>query len=498
MKKILCALLCALMLLPLGAGAQSPDSVGIAALMARQVSGNSSFRTQLTVELGEEPAFFASAEDWQTLRALLPDLSLESAYVFSRAGDTLGNSQLSLFLKRGQDTLSTLHASGRGESWQLWGDALGQSVLLLPRDTSVLLREPYITLPAWGGALLRDAGLIGALLCDADGWPSLARGLLESAAADAAEQAALDAALQPYISQLSAWMQARTALRLERGEGGGMQTISYMEADLLDCGEEALALLRMFYADDALRGILRRHMTDEEAEAYLEPGMLPLFEAAIGQMQGAGTLSLERRYAEDGALAAAKLSLPFADGARCEWEQTGDAHALSYIKEDTTVRLTARGGADTGWQGDFAWTKGEKTLAGQYQLFVSMGELTIDLSDAGRERKQSGVITLLASPAEGQSYPAQSLTITLAATAGALNSQAAHYNFAFDWQELGGGAYIRAALKTRTGAAIQQAEAAGDARALAELTDGERQALIEQARAHLTNALLRIDETSGL
>ena len=489
MKKIACVLCALLLLMPMLASAEDPATVDIAALMARQVSGNSSFRTQLTAEVSEQTPFFADDESWQALRALLPDLSLESAYVFSRAGETLGNSQLTLYLKRGEDTLSTLRMNGRGDSWQLWGDPLGGVVLVLPRDTALLLRDQYVTLPAWAGVLLRNADSLKTLLSGAGAWPSLSRGLLEGAAADSDWQARLEAALQPYISHLSAWMQARTTLQLARDAAGNRQTVSRMQADLAACGEEARQLLRMLYADEGLLALLRAHMTAEEAAVYLEPGMLPLFEAALAQLPGGDALVLERHYDAEGELVTARMCLPFADGAQCEWEQAGALHTISYSKDEQAARLTVRGSAEEGWQGDFSLTAGEKKVAGQYQLFISQSGLITDLSDAGRERKQNGTITLLLSPAEGQAFPAQSLTIALAATAGAMNSQAARYHITLDWQE-NGGAFIHVTLKTRTAAAIAQTEPQGTMTAFDALSAEEQKGVIEQAVAQVVTALM--------
>ena len=151
MKRFFCVLL-VWALLPLTAWAEDPSAVDIAALMARQVSGNSTFRAQLTAELSEQAPAGADATLWTLLSAAVRDASLESSFIFSRAGETLGNSQTTLTLKRGEDALSTLRLAGRGDTWQLWGDGTEGKVWQLPRDTGLLLRDRYLTLEGWGAS----------------------------------------------------------------------------------------------------------------------------------------------------------------------------------------------------------------------------------------------------------------------------------------------------------------------------------------------------------
>ena len=105
MKKILCILLCLLMaLLPCAGLAEDTAQTDIAALMARQVSGNSTLRAQLTADFSQQPPSFLDAALWGSLAQAAADTALEATYVFSRAGETLGNSQAALYVKRGGET----------------------------------------------------------------------------------------------------------------------------------------------------------------------------------------------------------------------------------------------------------------------------------------------------------------------------------------------------------------------------------------------------------
>ena len=68
MKRIACALLCLLLALPGLCRAEDAGQIDIAALMARQVSGNSAFRAQLTAELSEAAPAWIDAALWRAAR----------------------------------------------------------------------------------------------------------------------------------------------------------------------------------------------------------------------------------------------------------------------------------------------------------------------------------------------------------------------------------------------------------------------------------------------
>ena len=480
LKRIVSVVLCLLML-ALPACAEDVNTSSIAAIMARQVSGNSTLRVQLTAELSEQPASFADESQWKTLASALPGLSLEGAYVFSRSGETLGNSQLSLYLKREKETLSTMHMNGRGEQWQVWGDALDDTMLTAPRDTEMLLREKYLTLPSWAGVLLRDAGLIGSLLGDRT-WPDPLRGALEGAS-DTEWQERLTAMLRPHETALSAWLQAHTTLKLVRGADGSMETVAETNASLSECAQEAAAMLRGIYADGELLDLLRERLTEEEA-LYLEPGMIRLFEPVLLGISGEEKLTVMRRYGTDGELRAMELSLPLADGRVLKASQVQGKLELSYGKEEPELYLTAEGDAGSGWQGEFLFKSGEKTQQGTYQLFASLEPQTMDRSGETPVRRQNGTFTLLIEPAEGQTFTAQSLTLTLTARAGEGTTQPARWYLDAAWQEKGG-AYVRASLKLRTDAPVAQTEAQGTPVSLAELSREARDELMQRVLAHV-------------
>lgn len=484
MKRIVSMLLSLLMVV-LPAYGEDINISSIAAIMARQTSANSTLRVQLTAELSEQPASFADEAQWQTLATILPGLSLESAYVLSRAGETLGNSQLSVYLKREKEKLSTIHVNGRGNQWQAWGDALGDMVLTVPRDTEMLLSNKYLTLSSWAGVLLRDAGLIGELFGD-QAWPNPLRGALEGIS-DAEWQERLAVALRPHETALSAWLQAHTTLKLVRGTDGSMETVAETNASLSECAQEAVTILRSIYADGELLDLLRERLTEEEA-LYLEPGMIRLFEPVLLGVSGEEKLTVLRRYGADGEMLAMDLFLPLADGQALKVSQMEGKLDLSYGKEEPEFRLTAEGSSESGWRGEFLVTCGKKIRMGSYQLFASLEPQTLDRSGETPVRRQNGTLTLLIEPAEGQSFMAQSLTLTLTARAGEGTTQPARWYLDAAWQEKGG-AYVRASLKLRTDSLIAQTEAQGKFVALAGLSKLEREALVQRMLVHLTGVL---------
>ena len=496
MKKTLCILLCLLMALPCAGRTEDTAQTDIAALMARQVSGNSTLRAQLTAEFSQQAPSLIDAELWKALGEAAADTALEGTYVFSRAGETLGNAQAALYVKRGGETRTSLYLNGRGQTWQLWGDAVGEDTLLLPRDTSLLFRDPYLTLAGWGSVLLRGLGFLNAQMKgQREGeWPTLYRFLTQAATETDAWKERVDALLQKYTDQVSAWMQKNTDLYLVKRGDGKVETASEMKMTGGELADEALALLDMLYKDTALLSLLREKMTSVEARSYLEPGMILLFRQTLMQMELPGEMLFKRSYDPDGALRTTVLRLPLADGAVLGWELADDVPTYSMEKGDFALRLSVTGRTEESWQGRFTLRRGETSRSGEYQLFASMEPVYEDEDQNGRERRQNGTVTLLIAPAEGQDFSAQTLTLTVAARAGLENDRPAHWNAEMDWQEAGSGAYAHIALKTRTGAALQQQEPAGEAIDLMALEQADRGAALRRVLKRLRDAVLPAEE----
>lgn len=492
MKRIIACALCLALLWASAAWAEDPARTDIAALMARQVSSNCVLRAQLTAELSEQTPFFASDALWEALRGLCAGTSLEGTYIFSRAGQTLGNSQLSLYAKRGEDTLSTLRFSGRGEEWQIFGDVTAGEIWTLPRQTDLLLRDKYLTLSGWGGVLLRGLGAMEAALSapETGEWPALYRLGTLIATQDETWRQAFDIALKKYTDQISAWMQQQAKVYLVRGADGSLTTGSEIHADSATLADEALALLRLFYSDSVMLSLLRPLMTQLEAEAYLEPGMQLLFESVLHSMTLPGEFILDRRGGADGDMERLAASFPLAAGVTLHWEQAGGVNILRLETPAFTAEISLQGAPETGLSGAFSYKGGGQTVSGKYQLTASLGQVYEDEDSSGRSRRQRGSVSLIVTPDAGQTFPAQSLTLEISARSGLQTDQSAHWNLDIDWQELGGGAYAHIAVKTRTGAPIQQIEPeALPAVDWLALNDSQRQARLNRAKELLTEKL---------
>lgn len=249
MKKCLCILLCVLLALPLTGLAKVSDKP-ILDIMQRQIEANTSYRVQLSASAAGDAPFFIGADTWAALKQLLPAVSLNATYVRSKSADTLGDTQTRLMLYRADEKLSTLTLSGRGDRQYISGDVLGEQVLSIPRDANAL------------SMMLFPAGEAP--------WPSLNRALYAVATADSDRQTQLNAALAPYYSLLSAWLQQNTQMTLERDADGDMRTISTATFTVQQAAQEAEELLRALYQDETMLGLLRQRFSPEEAALYLE------------------------------------------------------------------------------------------------------------------------------------------------------------------------------------------------------------------------------------
>ena len=493
MKKWISLALCMLLLLPSVCGAEDTAHIDIAALMARQVSGNSTLRVRLAAEGSEAAPSFLDAEVWREMRAMISDASLEASYVFSRAASTLGNSQAVLTLRRGENALSTLYASGRDRQWQLWGDALGDTLAVLPRDTSLLLRDWYLTLAGWGGVLLRGLGFeLSGLSPENNQWPTLYRFLAQAFTETDAWCEQAEGTLEKYAQQVSSWMQEKTKLYLIKDGSGGVGTQSEIKLSGDTLTDEALTLLRMFYADRTLQSLLRQKMTEAEAQTYLEPGMLLLYEQVLRGMTLPEEMVFSRLTDHNGDLERTSLRMPLADGTVLLWENAGDMNTYGLDKADRSLRVSVET-AQTGWQGDFSLRWGDAAYEGAYQLFAALEPVYEDESANGRERRQNGVVTLMITPAD-ERFSAQTVTVEIAAHAGLENDQAAHWDAVLQWQEADTSAGMRVDLQARTGAAIQQAEAVGEPLELAQADAQTRAQLLRSAWTRIRAALTQQED----
>lgn len=470
MKKCLCILLCVLLALPLTGLAKATDA-SILELLNRQIEANTSYRVQLSGSVSGSAPFFADPDTWESLRLLLPEVSLNATFVRSKAADTLGNTQTRLMLYRANQKLSTLTVTGQGSRSYLSGDVLGDQVLSIPRDANDL---SMLLFPSEEGA-----------------WPSLSRALYAVVSADSDWQSQFDTALEPYYAQLSAWLQQSTQMTLERGADGTMRTVSTAVFTMRQAAQEAEELLRTLYQDETLLGLLRQRFSAEEAAAYLEPGMLPVFVSALEQMASEQQLTLTRAFTAEGALIRETLELPFESGAalshfRLEKED-GTQTVEATLASGNTLRFSLRAQGTGVYAGDFSLGSGEAALAGAYLFTAVLGEEQYNEANAGRERSQQHTFSLLVQPAQGQSFPAQLLQADVSLIAGASTENAVWVDVNLSYSQPGTDTALSLKYHSRTASPLALADVNTNA---AVALDGlSQQELTDYVSAH-SEALL--------
>lgn len=403
MKKCLCLLLCILLALPAVVQADVTDK-SILELIARQLDANTSYRVQLSAQAEGEAPFFADADTWSALKALLPQLSLNATFMRSKSIATLRDTQTRLQLYSNDQKLSTLVLTGRSDRLYISGDLLDEDVLSMPRDSNEL----------------------SMLLSSDDGvWPALYRALFAILTADDTWQAQAEEAMAPYYATLSAWLQERTQVTLERDEAGNTRTLSTAVFTMQEAAQQAGELLRALYADDTLLALLRQRFSEEEAALYLEPGMLPVFDAALDQVQSDRQLTLTRAFSAEGELLNETLELPFEDGG---WlssfryaHESGTQTYEAVLSAGSVLRLTTLSQGEGVYAGEFSFG----TLAGSYLFSCVEGAEQYNAANTGKERSQAFSYSLLIQPAQGQSFPAQQLQADVTLLAGASTDQAA-------------------------------------------------------------------------
>lgn len=442
MKKCLCILLCVLLALPLTGLAKVSDKP-ILDIMQRQIEANTSYRVQLSASAAGDAPFFIGADTWAALKQLLPAVSLNATYVRSKSADTLGDTQTRLMLYRADEKLSTLTLSGRGDRQYISGDVLGEQVLSIPRDANAL------------SMMLFPAGEAP--------WPSLNRALYAVATADSDWQTQLNAALAPYYSLLSAWLQQNTQMTLERDADGDMRTISTATFTVQQAAQEAEELLRALYQDETMLGLLRQRFSPEEAALYLEPGMLPVFVSALNQLSSEQVLTLTRAFTADGTLIRETLDLPLENHAtlshfRLEKENGAQTIEMT-LTTGTVLRFSLRAQGTGVYAGEFSLSSGESVaLAGTYLFTAVLGEEQYNEANAGKERTQQHTFSLLVQPAQGQTFPTQLLQADITLAAGASTENAVWVDVNLSYTQPGTDTALTLNYHSRTGAPLSQAE----------------------------------------
>lgn len=287
MKRTIACLLAALMLLT-AFGALAADYT-LDQKLGMQLRDGSGLKASLRFTM--PPGTRMSALDTATnavLAALLPAAGLDVRYIRS-AGS----------LKGQEDTTVTLLKGGaQVADFTFTTDGTLEAV-----RSSLLGTQTY--------ASLKGDGLFLSLLTGQNAqWPGLERALWAMNGADNAWRAQAETKMKPYLDNLATWLQTFTTSGSKQDDAGRTVTASATTVPAAEVKAQLKRMLATLYQDAELLTLLRQQFSPWEAAAYLEPSMLPGFQAAIDALPLTESLVMERHFNAQGAVVLDVLKLP--------------------------------------------------------------------------------------------------------------------------------------------------------------------------------------------
>jgi len=401
MKKFLCLMLCLMLMLP-AAQAKTFDYT-IAELIVHQIENKSSLRVSVSAAAAGEAPGGMDAAAWQEICEKLPELQLNGTYFWNKSRTERGDEQAVLTLLAGEDVLSTLMATGKGGQWLLDSDLLPGKTLAFSRN----LQDAYMTFTH----------------PQENQWPDMLRMLLQLEDADDAVSQQLENALSPHMALLNEWLQRHTRVDI-MPDANGVRMRQTIVIPAAQVKEQIKALLSSIYQDEALLALLRAHVSQPEAYAYLEPGMLPLFEMVIDQAALEGEMRIVRAYDAQGLLEGEEISMPFiaALGLRqadVSWQKKDGVNDFSLrivLPDGMQLGFASKGAVQTGsgeYQGKISVMPAgsEKPFEALYTLSFALGMETYDEEKKPRERQQRLSAELKVEPGEGTQFNAQAMRL---------------------------------------------------------------------------------------
>ncbi|MBR5231012.1 MAG: hypothetical protein IKW00_02045 [Clostridia bacterium] len=472
-KRILCFFLCMMLVLPLAAQAKVFDYT-ISQLIARQLDAQSSLKVTVTAGLeGDAPAF-ADAQVWTAVKEALSSLELKATYFKSKSRQTAGNQQITLTLNQSGEALSALTLTGKGAQWFLESDLIPEKTVALSRDMKTAYMN--LTRPQEGT------------------WPNILRTLVTVYSADEDFAAQLDDAIAPHMTSLNKWLQGYTEVKMTSAQM--TQEITVSAAALR---KQIKKTLNEIYEDEALLALLRKVVPAQDAAAYLEKGMLPVFMQSLDAMQLEESIHIVRTYGKDGALKKEEITFPFAKGMGIEKiilvlsdkEKTADV----VFENGCRAKITANGAVKSG----NGTVKGEilmvtepegKAFEARYTLALTAGAEQYIEENKSRERDQKFGISLLLEPKEEGAFHAQKFTADLHLMAGASNTKPARIETDVVWEDTVSGGRINLHIKANTSSALHQSEAdEANAAVLDTLSRADRETYLADVSAQLVQSL---------
>jgi len=405
------------------------------------MASNSSLRISLTAEADGGAPAFVDAQLWAALKAALPALKVSGTYMLSKSS---GDMQITAQVNKGEAALSGLTILGQGADYLLKTDLLPDLLLAAPRDTNSLVQ--LLSTPAEGE------------------WPSHGRLYSAIISADETFAVQLESALTPHMNQINAWLQDYTAVQMHTDAQGQLQLVQTVRIPAEALKAYTKQSLRALYADEALLTLLRQVASQEDAQAYLESGMLPLFESAVDALALSGEMLVVRGYDAAGNLTSEEFDIPFAPGMGIQHIKLTATHG----KDKTlTAKATMASGLgidltlvqqESMYSGEITLHSAQQTLfAARYTLSLMIGTEVYDEERTNKERSLTHSAVLTLEPMEGQTFPRQQLHAVVELLAGDSSTKPGYCNIMLQWKDLQGDAVFTLRAENKTSAPLRLA-----------------------------------------
>lgn len=443
MKRFLILLMCLLLALPVAGQAKTFDYT-IQQLIVRQLqTGVVSMRVKFSAAAEGEAVAGIDAQTWEMMKGALPPLQLTCTYMQSKYGAAAGKQQIKGTLTQNEEALTSFSLTSQNEKWFLQSDLLPGKVYALSRN----LKTAFMNMTA----------------PEEDAWPNILRLFTAVSEADEEDSAQLEEAMSEHMASLNRWLQGYTKVDITADQ----QLIQEIRVPAADVKQQMKAFLKELYADEELLVLLRKVVPTPDAHAYLEGGMLPLFEKAIDGLQLEGEVAVSRSYDGSGQLKQEEITLPFAGGMplRTLTIANGDQMAVKAALADGSVYAITLSGSLVSGNGMFeGMYKGEislqpaaaeKAFEALYSLKLKKGMEQYIEENKSHERDQLIEAELTLLPKEEGAFAGQKISAAVHLTAGASSTKAAYADTELIWQDLETNGKLSLTVKLHTNTALR-------------------------------------------
>ena len=439
------------------------------------------FKGTVTFSAAGEGGQALSGDVWAWLKSAAPRVSLELVHSFVNRAD--GQADIKLLID-GQE---------EGKTTFLYNDSL----MAFTSDILSGYGEAwYAAQRSWGGA-----ALLHAAAADSGAWPPIWRLLLAVEGASPAWKQKASQHFVQFETRIGTWINQYAQLSTVT-DGGVTYTQLQCRIPGEDAKKEIQGLLGELYANAGLLSLLREIATEEEAAAYLQPGLSQGLTRLVEKVELAGEIEILRRYDAKGTLVLDRVTLPFAKGQRLT------SLVLSVIPSAKGQQWSLVGQGAQGEDIDIAFTQtGEGTYAGAVALMLPQqdGErrkIAFDYTltwDGGKEEYSlttdravqtvKGELTI--KPQEGAPF---TLALEASFASSSLERSATRLEAALTWRE--GDAALTAALSGRTAAPgeVIRVDSLDAPERLDRLDAQARSGLLEQWRQKAAGWMMDVSE----